>query len=189
MRKKRSASGWSAFMRWYCCMAGVRAALVATDMAKKRLAYPSGRPGQGVSAKENFRVRELLEVHLLRPRGGLAQRNGVDARAVQRHHVAEAALAHEVQGADAEAGADDAVERGGGAAALDVAQHRDPRLDPEALGDLLRDPEADAGAAPLADAGRRLLAGGEGALRDDHDRERAAAPVPAVEHLAHLVEP
>ena len=76
-------------------MAGVRAALVATDMAKKRLAYPSGRPGQGVSAKENFRVRELLELRELQDRtealrhlvGGAAEHHAVEDDVLTRRQL------------------------------------------------------------------------------------------------------
>src|SRR5439155_1661650 len=46
MRKNKRASGCSAFMRWYCCMAGVRAALVATDIGleEPRLSPRRTRP-------------------------------------------------------------------------------------------------------------------------------------------------
>src|SRR4051794_14584977 len=104
MRKKRSASGCSAFMRWYCCMAGVWGT-VMEDIGGRSL------------TEEDFSVCEQLEVHRLGLRGGLGQRHGADVRAVQRDHDAEPALQDAVDRLDPEAAGQHAVEGGGGAAA------------------------------------------------------------------------
>src|SRR5688572_6617001 len=53
MRKKSRAAGCSAFMRWYCCMAGVGAAAVLLMSEGARLqGAASPRPGRPRRARE-----------------------------------------------------------------------------------------------------------------------------------------
>ena len=100
----------------------------------------------------------------------------------------------EVDGGDAEAGRQHPVERRRRAAALHVAEHHDPRLEPGAVADLAGDHVGDAAEAHVAElvvdllrdlerAGHRL-----GALGDDDDRGEAAALVAAAEALADLLD-
>src|ERR1700687_2056935 len=56
---------------------------------------------------------------------GFGDVDELDAAAAQGHHLEEAALGDEVDGCDAEAGAQDTVVRGGRASALGVAENGD----------------------------------------------------------------
>src|SRR5438128_2257823 len=96
MRKKSRASGCSAFIRWYCCMAGVFGlASSLRPCILKRLAASESRLGGGGKPslrktpglwsslrqvdclpEEHFRVRELLEVDEL----GAGADHGADHR-------------------------------------------------------------------------------------------------------------
>ena len=64
---------------------------------------------------------------------GLRERDSDDIPPAQRHHLAEAAGGGEIDGRDAEAGRKHPVERGRRAAALEVAEHRHPCLEPGQL--------------------------------------------------------
>ena len=113
---------------------------------------------------------------------------------LQRDHRAEGAVVHRVDGGDAEAGREDAVVRGGRAAAQHVAEDRDPGLEPGAPLDLVLDHVADATEAHVAELvdlaalhrERALLR--HRALGDHHDREVRALAVPVLDARAHVVD-
>ena len=99
----------------------------------------------------------------------------------------------EVRRLEAEARREDAVARGGGAAALDVPEHGHARLVPGPALDLLAEPLADAAlreqpVPELVDLALVLGARQLAALADDDDREVLAARVPPLDLVAHLVE-
>src|SRR4029077_16955432 len=107
--------------------------------------------------------------------------------------LAEAALGDEVGRLQAEAGREDAVARRGAAAALDVPQHRDARLEARSALDLpaeaLADPALREQPVPeLVDLALVLGARELAAFADDDDREVLAPGVPSADLAADLVE-
>ena len=108
----------------------------------------------------------------------------------QAHHVAELPRGDEVHRLDAESRREDAVEGRRRAAALQVPEHGDARLEVRAEGDLVGDPPPD----PAEAAGRAvraglllvylLAAGGEGSLGDDDDAEAASRALALLDVIA-----
>ena len=92
--------------------------------------------GDAASAEEDRSDLEQLRVEQLRRAQRLAERHQHDLAGAQRDHLAEAPVAHGVHRRNAEAGRQHAVERGRGAAALDVPEDRVARLVAGALLDL-----------------------------------------------------
>src|SRR5437588_103597 len=106
----------------------------------------------------------------------------------------EPALVDGVDGGDPESGGENPVEGGRRAAALDMAENRDPCLEPGALLYLLGDPVADAAeahVAELVDLARLHRHGallGLGPLGHHHDGSEAALLVALLEGVAHHVD-
>ena len=130
----------------------------------------------------------------MRPPIGLGDRDPLDLAPLEGDHLAPGAVEGGLDGGDAEAGAQDAVEGDRAAAALDVAQRGGAALDAGAAVDLagqdLADPAEDLVAVDV-DLGRRDREGaglGQGALGDDDDGGVAALLVAPDDALAHLVD-
>src|SRR5581483_11212785 len=131
---------------------------------------------------------------------GLLQRHGDDLVAAQRHHAAELAFVHHVNGADAVARGQHAVEGAGRAAALDVPQHHGAALESGAALQLPGQHNADAAqpdvaelvAAQVLDDGSAVFhvhVGGKlGAFGHHHDAEVAPARVTAAQALGDLFD-
>src|SRR5690606_38653252 len=80
--------------------------------------------------EQHLRLVVAVRRDLLEPVQRRRQVHLDDLGALQGDHLPEPALGDQVDGAHAEAGREHAVEAGGGAAALDVAQHGAAGLDP-----------------------------------------------------------
>src|SRR5436305_4987276 len=106
------------------------APMTATVCTRASWVRPAaGRPAATNSAaEEDFRLGVALQRYRLQLAGTGGQRYPHDVGALQRHHLAEVGLVHRVDGRQAEPGGEDPVERGGGAAALDVAEDDGARL-------------------------------------------------------------
>src|SRR4051812_34838820 len=105
---------------------------------------PEGRSRAGGSAEERPRELVPLERHGLQLVGRFAQRAGDHVVAAQRGHLSEVAGLDEVGRLQAEARGEDAVARGRGAAALNVAEDGDTRLEAGPALDLVAEALADA---------------------------------------------
>src|SRR5690242_7967682 len=96
------------------------------------------------SSEEHAGGFEELGVDGLELADRVVDRDPLDALTAERDHGAEVAVVHRVDGGDAEAGGEDAVVRGGRAAAQDVAEDGDAGLEAGATLDLLLHDVADA---------------------------------------------
>src|SRR6202034_3316688 len=95
-------------------------------------------------AEEDLGFGVALRRDQLELAGGLDDRDELDLGAAERHHRAERLLVHRLDRAEAEPGREHAVERGRGAAALDVDEDRGARFLAGALLDLAGQEVADA---------------------------------------------
>src|SRR6185295_14417486 len=95
-------------------------------------------------SEEGLSNRPPLRRHRLELRRGLRERHVDDLVAVQRCHPAELPLVDQVGGLEPVTRGKHSVTRRGGAAPLDMAQDRDPRLVTGSLLDLARELRADA---------------------------------------------
>src|SRR5690554_5285785 len=152
---------------------------------------PPGCGRYAGSAEEHRRFLVAILGHGVEPAHRLRDRHGRDVRAAEGDHLAPLALAGEVEHGHTETGREHAVEAGGGAAALDVAQRRGARLDARRLLDGGRECLADTAEAGSAEGvktalGVRVIHPVEHeALRDD-DEGGATAVVRARDPLGDL---
>src|SRR5215467_794245 len=128
---------------------------------------------------------EHLFVDLAIGAGGFGKRNRYDPVAAQRGHLAELAMVDHVNGAEAVAGGEYAIERGGRAPALHVTKNYGTGFKAGAVLDLLRQGIADSAQAGMpelvffaADCNRATsLRGKLRAFRHHDDAEVASASV------------
>ncbi len=106
-------------------------------------------------------------VHRLEPADGFGDRDAGDRGIAQADHLAEFAFGDEFDGGCAEAGSQNAVERGRRAAALDVSEHADAHFLVSGQGDGVTD-----GVGHRTAAGELLQFAGEAdAFGNDDDGE------------------
>src|SRR6476469_1135331 len=152
-----------------------------------------GRSGKLGLAEEDLGLLQARARHGLQLGGRLGELGPNDVGAAQRDHHAEVAVLHRVRRVQAEAGGEDAVVRGRGAATLDVPEHDRTRLLAGARRDLLGEPLADAAETDMAErvllAGQQLLlaALGQRAL-GDHDDRRVLTLEPPLDPVDDLVD-
>src|SRR5262245_26621990 len=115
------------------------------------------------AASAEERARDLVPVRGdgLQLAGRLLERDVDDLVPVQRRHPSEPTLVDELGRLHAEARREHAVARGRSAAALDVAEHGDPRLEPRALLDLAGERVADTAEDDVPELVRRARLGGD----------------------------
>src|SRR5215203_496162 len=150
-----------------------------------------------LSREEAFGYLQHPEVDLL-DLDRLLKRNRGHRAAVEGRHAAEVACFGELVGLGAVEGGEDAVGRGGGAAALDVAEHGHSRLVAGQLLELARQGGADPAEARVAVFVALLdrldqplfaaLEGELGALGDDDDREVLTAVMTAGDVAADFLD-
>src|SRR5215471_21364055 len=143
------------------------------------------QPGRGdPSAEEDLGLGVAFRRDQLELAGRLGDRDMDDLRTVQRHHHAERAVVHRVDGVDPEPRRQHPVECRWGAAALDVPEHRGPRLLAGALLDLVGEDLPDPTEADMAERVEPLVRQGQVVflLRPralgDHDQRRVAVLEP-----------
>src|SRR4051794_120343 len=124
----------------------------------------------------------------------VVERNELDAVTAQRRHRPPPAFVSSVDRGHTHARRQHAVERRGRAPALDVPEHRGPRLESRALLDLVLQPLPDPTEPRVTElvllARRQLhrVLLGKRPLRGYHDRERASAGVAAAEEPADVLD-
>src|SRR5579862_9726115 len=153
----------------------------------------AGHACEKALAKERLRDGVPLGRHRLQLSSRLLERHRDDVVTAQRGHLPELPGLRELGRFQPVARREHAVARRRRAAALNVAQDRDPRLEAGPLLDLAAEQLADAAlgqrrVTELVPLARVLEAGQLAAFADDDDREVLAARVAAADAVRDLVE-